>query len=64
MTEHEQITHLADDLDSLVERYRKEYDLTYASVIGALMMKVHLLCMEDTMEEDDDVDGMMPKEEQ
>lgn len=67
MTEQEQIVHLADDLDRLVERYRKEYSLTYASVIGALMMKVHLLCMEDTqMVGDDDEDGKfsVPGEDQ
>lgn len=50
MTEQEQISHLQNDIDALIERYRKEYSLTYASVIGALMMKVHLLCMEDIEE--------------
>ena len=43
MTEHEQIIHLSDDLDKLVERYSLEYDISYASVVGVLTMKCHLL---------------------
>lgn len=46
MTEGEQITHFANDLDKLVDRYRAEYDLTFASVVGVLQMKSHLMCME------------------
>lgn len=55
MTEGEQIDHIANDLDRLIDRYRKEYDMTYASVIGVLHMKIYLLSAEaaDRMGEDD-----------
>jgi len=46
MTEKEQIGKFADDVDKLVDRYRAEFDLSYAAVVGALTMKVHLLCEE------------------
>lgn len=46
MTEKEQIKHLADDVDKLIERYRTEYDLSYAAAVGVLQMKAHLLCAE------------------
>lgn len=46
MSEKEQIEAFADDLDRLVDRYRREFDLSYASVIGTLNMKAHLLCAE------------------
>jgi len=43
MDEKEQIDNFADDLDRLVNRYRIEYDLNYAAVVGVLAMKMHLL---------------------
>ncbi len=46
MTEQEQIAHLANDLDALIERYRSEYELTLASVVGVLEMQKFLLCQE------------------
>lgn len=46
MEEKEQTNAFADDLDRLVDRYRNEFDMTYASVVGALQMKIHLLCQE------------------
>jgi len=46
MTEKEQTDHFADDLDKLVDRYRSEYEITYASIVGVLQMKSHLLCEE------------------
>lgn len=46
MTEKEQINHFADDLDNLVERYRSEYDISYASIVGSLSMKAFLLAQE------------------
>ena len=48
-----QITAFADDLTKLVDRYRYEYDLTYASVIGALMMK----CWQLSAEVEDSQEG-------
>lgn len=46
MTDKEQIQHLSDDVDKLIERYRSEYDLPYAAVVGVLQMKAWLLCQE------------------
>jgi len=46
MTEKDQIDHFANDVDNLVERYRIEYDMSYAAVVGVLQMKIHLLCEE------------------
>ena len=53
MTEGQQINHFANDLDNLVERYAKEYDLTYAAMVGVLQMKSHLLCSEAQERKDD-----------
>lgn len=46
MSEKEQIDHFANELDSLVNRFRTEYEMTYASIVGTLQMKAHLLCVE------------------
>lgn len=46
MDKKEQIFQFGDELDKLVERFRAEYDLSYAAVVGALQMKIHLLCKE------------------
>lgn len=43
MTEREQIEHFADELDKLVQRFRGEYELTYASITGCLNMKIFTL---------------------
>lgn len=52
MPDHaEQVEHFEADLERLIERYRKEYDMMYASMIGLLQMKVIQLTNE--MEEDD-----------
>lgn len=41
-----QVTKFERDLELLIERYRLEFDLTYAQVIGALVIKTHILCNE------------------
>lgn len=46
MTEGEQIEHLGTDLDRMIDRYRLEYDMTYAAMIGVLHMKIYLLSVE------------------
>lgn len=46
MTDKEQTDAFANDLDRLVERYRQEFEMTYAQVVGVLVMKTHLLCDE------------------
>lgn len=48
MSEAEQIKHLADKVDALIDHTRNEYDMTYAAVVGVLQMKIHLLCKEAT----------------
>lgn len=53
MTEREQITHLSNEIDKLINRYRDEYDLSYAAVVGILQMKSHLL-MSEAAEDDSD----------
>lgn len=55
MTEGQQISAFADDVDRLVDRYRSEFDMTYAAVVGVLFMKAQLLCIEAG--EDGEVDG-------
>lgn len=43
MSEQERVQHFADDLDSLIERYRQEYDIMLTSVVGVLTLQVHYL---------------------
>ncbi len=40
------VEHFANELDKLVERFRAEYDLSYAGVVGVLQMKSFLICQE------------------
>jgi hypothetical protein len=53
MTDGEQTKAFADDLDKLVERYRQEFDVTYAQIVGTLQMKLWLLCNEANNRSDD-----------
>jgi len=53
MTEKEQIDKLADAIDALINEYRVEFDLTYASVVGVLQMKAHLLMREAEEKQDE-----------
>lgn len=46
MTDNEQIDHFAKDVNALVDRYRKEFDLCYASAVGVLQMKIYSMCDE------------------
>lgn len=54
MSEQEQVFHFGDELDKLVDRFRSEYDLSYAAVVGTLMMKAHVL-MDEASERNDEV---------
>jgi len=48
-----QVIHFGNELDNLVERFRKEYDISYAAIVGTLQMKAWLLCQEaDEREEE------------
>ena len=53
MIENPQVQHFCRDLDALFNRYRDEYDLSNAEVIGVLQMKLHLLCTEVIEDHDD-----------
>lgn len=46
MSDKEQTDNFANDVDRLVDRYRSEYEIPYAAVVGVLQMKIHLLCDE------------------
>lgn len=46
MSDKEQIEHFANDIDKLVDRCRSEYEMSYAAIVGVLVMKSHLLCDE------------------
>lgn len=46
MTDKQQTDSFADELDKLVDRFRSEYDMSYAQVVGVLEMKKWLLCSE------------------
>ena len=53
MTEHEQTDAFAADIERVIQRYRKEFQISYAAVIGILFIKAHDLASE-TLEDDDD----------
>ena len=46
MTEAEQARAFSDDLDRLVNRYRQEFDISFASVVAALEFKKFMLMCE------------------
>jgi hypothetical protein len=46
MDRKQQVEHFANDLNGLIERYRQEYDLTYADILAALQMRQWMLCQE------------------
>ena len=49
------VTHFIEDLDSLIDRYRAEYNITYAEVIGAMeCLKFNLLREAHSKNDDDD----------
>lgn len=52
MDHNEQTEAFAAELDALVDRFRSEFDLTYAVVVGVLHIKAHLMCAEAAKEDD------------
>lgn len=46
MSERDQIAQLETEIDKLVDRFRAEYDITYAATIGTLQLKIHRLSCE------------------
>lgn len=58
MDQTTQIQHFCNDLDALIDRYAANFDLNYASIIGALQMKSYLLYHEalDSHNQDSDME--------
>ncbi len=44
--ETEQVIAFENELERLVDRFRQEYCMTYASIIGVLHIKAHVLTAE------------------
>lgn len=57
MKDREQTTAFADELDKLCERFRDEFDLTYAQAVGVLNMKAWLLNQEASEQSDEAEQG-------
>lgn len=55
MDENLQITAFEDEIEKVIHRFRHEYQIPYASLIGSLHLKAHELCQEafEVSEEDD-----------
>ena len=53
MTEKEQIVAFAREVDALVARFEKEFELSYAAAIGVMQLKIHSLCVSSGEEEDE-----------
>lgn len=43
MDQVDQIDALANELDRMIDRFVKEYDLSCASIVGILHMKIHII---------------------
>lgn len=58
MDQTTQIQAFCNDLDALIDRYAANFDLNYASIIGALQMKSYLLYHEalDSHNQDSDME--------
>lgn len=53
MSEKEQTYAFGHELDNLVDRFRSEFEMTYAAIIGTLIMKANLLTNESVEEEEE-----------
>jgi len=59
MTARKQIEAFDVELNALITRTAQEYDLSYASVIGVLQLRIHTLCKDAEEEPNkDDEDGI------
>jgi len=56
MDEKEQIECFSGDLDKLLERYSDEFDMSLASQVGTLFIKIQELISNSLDSEDDDED--------
>ena len=57
MTDIEQIDHFSNELDRLIDRFRMEYEISYAAVIGTLHIKATTLVIDAAEEREDDEYG-------
>lgn len=57
MSDREQTKAFANEIDKLVERFRSEYDMTYAQIVGVLHMKSWLMCEEASEQDADEGDS-------
>lgn len=46
MSDREQVQHFESELNKLVDRFRAEYEISYAAIVGTLQIKAHMLCAE------------------
>jgi len=46
MNDNDQTVAFANELDKLIHRFSIEFELPYSFVIGAMQMKIYLLCRE------------------
>ena len=54
MPKPDPLQNFCNDLDNLIDSYSENPELTYASIIGALQIKSHLLCQESMENHEDD----------
>lgn len=57
MKESKQIEIFQNELEALIQRYAEEFDLTVASMVGVLEVKIHELihvAINDTEDEDEE----------
>lgn len=54
LSDKDQVTQFANELDKLVERFRAEYNISYAGVVGTLEIKAWLLCQEASERKEDE----------
>ena len=57
MTQAEQAVAFSEGLDSLIDQYANEFDLTCVEMIGVLEVKKHELCAEALEPDEDEDDG-------
>ncbi len=53
MTDKQQTDHFAHELDRLIDRFRMEYEISYAAVIGTLHIKATTLVIDAGDENED-----------
>lgn len=57
MSEQEQITHFGNELDTLINRFRDEYEMSYAAVVGCLEFRKFTLMVESMNNNEENDNG-------